>query len=150
MAKRRSKPRRVRTGSVAKASKRRARAPRGQIGPQTYAQVRKLVEEKKLPIGKAFAEVAAATGRKAGTVAVTYYRVARQQGGPIRKRVARGGRPGRPGRRPRMVPAVQAVLSRVSAAVRELEAIIAHQAREIERLGSASRLADRIRKALRE
>lgn len=137
-----------------KPRKKPARAPRGQIGPQTYEQVRKIADEKKMPLVKVFAEVAKATGRKASTVAVTYYRVARKQGGPTRKRQGRkAGRRG-PGR-PRAGAAsggarIKTVLSRVSAAIRELEAVIASQAEEIARLRSESGLAARIRKALRE
>jgi len=93
----------------------RARPARGQVGLQTYEHVRKIVAEKKLPVGKAFAEVAKATGRKPGTVAVTYYRIARQQGGPIRKRGA-GKRRGRPAKAAASVK-VLAVLTRVAAAV---------------------------------
>src|SRR6185369_2734148 len=89
----------------------RARPARGQVGLQTYEHVRKIVAEKKLPVGKAFAEVAKATGRKPGTVAVTYYRIARQQGGPIRKRGA-GKRRGRPAKAAASVK-VLAVLARV-------------------------------------
>src|SRR5262249_34907877 len=128
----------------------RARPARGQIGPQTYEQVRKLVETKGIPVGQACAEVAKATGRKAGTVAVTYYRVARQKGGTGRRGRPRAGM-ARRGRPPRgALTGVRSVLSRVTAAIEELEGIIAHQAREIERLASESKLAARIRKALRE
>jgi hypothetical protein len=137
-----------------KLKKKQARAPRGQVGPQTYEQVRKIADEKKIPLVKAFAEVAKATGRKASTVAVTYYRVARKQGGPTRKGRGRraGSRgPGRP--RAGVVsagPRIRTALSRVSSAIKELEAAIASQAEEIARLRSESGLADRIRKALRE
>ena len=44
----------------------------------------------------------------------------------------------------------KSVLSRVAAAIKELESVIADQAKEIARLRSESGLADRIRKALRD
>lgn len=150
MAKRKQKPKRVTRKPNTLIKTRKARAPRGQIGPQTYDAVRKIVEEKKLPMGKAFEEVAEATGRQPGTVAVTYYRIARLKGGPTRKR--RGGRiAGKPGRRggAKTAGRVGSVLSRVAEAIKELEEVIAHQAEEIARLRGESRLAERIRKALR-
>jgi hypothetical protein len=123
-----------------KAKPRRERAPRGQVGPQAYDAVRKIVEEKKLPIGKAFEEVANLTGRQPGTVAVSYYRIARLKGGSTRKR--RGGRTA--GRKTHGAKAaagrVGSVLSRVSEAIRELEEVIAHQAEEISRLRGESKL----------
>lgn len=148
-------PRGVAGAQTAKraAKQKEGRAPRGQVGPQTYDQVRKIVEDKKIPMGKAFEEVARATGRKPGTVAVTYYRIARQKGGATRKRRI-GTAPGRRGRRANAsgtsMLGMRTILSRVSAAIKELETVIAEQAREIARLRGESRLAERIRKALRE
>lgn len=131
-----------------RAKSKSARAPRGQVGQQTYEQVRKLVTEKKLPVGKAFAEVAKATGRKAGTVAVTYYRIARRQGGPVARRSGR--KPGRPvgSGRAGITGNLQGVLARVTAAVEDLKKVVAHQEREIVRLRGESKLAERIRKAM--
>lgn len=129
-----------------RAKSKRARAPRGQVGQQTYEQVRKLVAEKKLPVGQAFAEVAKATGRKAGTVAVTYYRIARRQGAPVGRRGRKPGRPASSGRD--TAGNLQGVLARVTAAVDELKRVVAHQEREIVRLQGESKLAERIRKAM--
>jgi len=130
---------------------RKAPTPRGQIGPQTYAQVRKIVDEKKIPMTEAFAEVAKATGRSPGTVAVTYYRIARREDGQTRGR--RRGKPGRPLGSSRVANSggrVQAVLSRASGVIKELEEVIAHQAQEIDRLRKESRFAERIRRALHD
>lgn len=118
------------------------------MGLQTYDQVRKIIEGKNLPVGEAFKEVAAATGRKPGTVAVTYYRIARQKRGPMRKR--RGSMAAGASGGASASTRVAGALSKVSAAIKELEAVIASQAHEIARLKGASKLADRIRKALRE
>jgi hypothetical protein len=134
--------------SKAKTQTKPARPPRGQVGPQTYDHVRKLVAEKNVTLLKAFNEVAKATGRKASTVQVTYYRIARQKRGG-RRSVATGRR-GRPGRPKGHGSAVQTALSQVSAAIRGLEAIIVKQGREITRLTEESKLAARIRQALRE
>lgn len=122
------------------------------MGPQTYAQVRKLVEEKKIPVGQAFEEVAKATGRTKGTVAVTYYRIAQREGGRRKRGPGRQSSAGRPDRRGGSAghsPRAKAVLGRVAAIIRELESVIAEQAREIAELRQESGLAARIRKALR-
>lgn len=144
-SRRRRAPRAKRTPSAKQAS-----VPRGQIGRQTYEQVRKILEEKKLPIGKVFEEVAAATGRQPGTVAVTYYRIARQANGPTRKPRAAKGAPRGRRRQDANQSGLRGVMARAAAAIKELEEIIARQAREIERLGNESRLAARIRRVISE
>lgn len=143
-ARKTSKPRK--TKSPAKTP----RAGHGQVGQQTYEHVRKLVAEKGLAVGKAFEEVAKATGRKAGTIAVTYYRLARKQLAPVGKR---RGRPPGSGKAPSAkgrATTASKVMSRVTAAMKELEDVVTHQAREIARLTTESKLSERIRKALRE
>jgi hypothetical protein len=60
------------------------------------------------------------------------------------------GKRGRPQSRGGNVGGAGTVIARVSAAIRELEGVIAAQAREIMRLRTESRLADRIRKAFRD
>jgi hypothetical protein len=60
----------------------------GEIGEQTYEQVEKLVATG-LNRSQAFARIADDTGRRAGTVAANYYRVARKRaGGSLRPRKA--------------------------------------------------------------
>jgi hypothetical protein len=61
----------------------------GEIGEQTYEQVEKLVATG-LNRSQAFAKIAEDTGRRAGTVAANYYRVARKRaGGSLRPRKTR-------------------------------------------------------------
>jgi hypothetical protein len=121
------------------------KAPRGQVGKQTYDQVRKVVEEKKIPLLKAFEEVAKATNRRPGTIAVTYYRIGRI----IREGAGKGsGARGR-GRSSAVDGNIRAVFAQLSATIAKLEKIVTEQATEIARLRSESELADRIRKALR-
>ncbi len=140
----------------AKRKVKQARAPRGQVGVQTYEQVRKVVAEKNVPLVKAFEEVAAATQRKPSTIAVTYYRIARKMGGATRKKRARKTRSGSTGNgrrtrgRPAKTSGAQGALSRAAASIKELENLITRQEREIARLKGEAGLADRIRKAFRE
>jgi hypothetical protein len=123
------------------------RAPRGQIGQQTYDQVRALVDQSGMAIGKAIEEVAKSSGRTPGTVAVTYYRLSKQKSG------TKAPRNGRRTRTVAQAPAAKSsslssILSRVAADLKELQSVIAEQAQEMDRLRQESKLAARIRKAM--
>jgi hypothetical protein len=64
----------------------------GEIGEQIYEQVEKLVAGG-MNRTEAFGKISADTGRRAGTVAANYYRVARKRaGGSLRPRRGAGGR----------------------------------------------------------
>jgi len=73
-------------------------APHGSIGQQTFDRVQELVAKEQISRDAAFTKVAAATGRSAGTISNTYYRVARAQGGAVlaKKGAVVQGRRGRP------------------------------------------------------
>ena len=64
---------------------------RGEIGRQTYERVRALLDGG-MSRSDAFSQVGEETGRKAGTVATAFYRIAREQpdGGGVRQRPRRG------------------------------------------------------------
>jgi hypothetical protein len=53
----------------------------GEIGEQIFEQVEKLVSEEGLKRQEAFQRISQESGRRAGTVAANYYRVARKRGG---------------------------------------------------------------------
>jgi hypothetical protein len=53
----------------------------GEIGEQIFEQVEKLVSEEGLKRHEAFQRISQESGRRAGTVAANYYRVARKRGG---------------------------------------------------------------------
>jgi hypothetical protein len=87
-----SRPIRESKGTTRKSSGRQRRRPTkstasdartpsrdGSVGRQTFQQVEALVDEGKTKT-EAFKQVAAATGRKVGTVSANYYRVARTNG----------------------------------------------------------------------
>ena len=63
-----------------------SQSARGSIGPETYAQVRRLID-RGMNKTEAFAQVARETGRSAATVTTTYYRIAKRQpgGGGVRQ-----------------------------------------------------------------
>src|SRR3954449_6951733 len=67
----------------------------GEVGEQIFEQVERLVAGG-MNRTEAFAKISADSGRRAGTVAANYYRVARKRaGGALRPRAKRG-RPPRP------------------------------------------------------
>jgi hypothetical protein len=118
------------------AKKKRSRRP----AEETYRQVEQLAAKKKIPLVKAFAEVAKRTGRSAGTVKVAYYRIA-QKGASAGK-----GRSGK--RRGRPSSASTAVLQRAQAALKELSALVRSQQAEIEQLREKADRLDSLRKVL--
>ncbi|OFV87683.1 MAG: hypothetical protein A3J75_03020 [Acidobacteria bacterium RBG_16_68_9] len=114
-------------------AKKQSRAARGRIGKEIFAQVEQLVGEQKMTRTAAFQRISEKTGRRAGTVAANYYRVARQRGAklaPRRRRVGRppGTRQGAAGRRG------ERTLTRVLPALRELTALLRRQESELTRL----------------
>ena len=81
---------------------------RGSIGVEIFEQVERMLAEDKITRAEAFKRLSDETGRKPGTVAANYYRIARQRGAPLQPR-GRGahaegggaGGPAPPTRRPR-------------------------------------------------
>ncbi len=65
---------------------------RGKIGHEIFDQVEKLVSSEGLSRTQAFQRLSDETGRRAGTVAANYYRVARQRGATLQPRTPRGAR----------------------------------------------------------
>lgn len=86
----------------------------------------------KISRSEAFRRISDKSGRKIGTVAANYYRVARQRGAKLRRR-----RPG-PGRPPGVLRGRgrgrQRTMTRVLAVLDELGALIRQQAAELDQL----------------
>ena len=125
------------------------REGRGRIGAEIYEQVEKLISEEKLTRTEAFQRLSDATGRRPGTVAANYYRVARQRGAKLQPRVRRGvGRPRRAGR-PAGGGDSQAVVGRAMAALDELAGLVRRQEQELVRLRDENTQFDQIRKLMK-
>jgi hypothetical protein len=122
---------------------------RGNIGNEIFDQVEKIVAEEGLTRTQAFQKLSESTGRRAGTVAANYYRVARQRGAPLqprrRRSAARGTRRGRRGTAP---ASADAALARAAEAIRDLEAIVRSQEKELATLREQAALVARLRKDL--
>ena len=106
---------------------------RGHIGAEIYDQVEQMLANEKITRTEAFNRLSEQTGRRAGTVAANYYRVARQRGAKLapRRRRTAGGRGGRRGRGP---ADVQGALRRAQAALDELTTVVRAQEQEVTRL----------------
>lgn len=88
-----------------------------------------MVASDKISRSEAFRRLSEKSGRKAGTVAANYYRVARKRGVKLRRRPGRPPRIGRGGGR-----ALWRGASRTLAVLNELGALIRAQTAEIDRL----------------
>ena len=63
---------------------------RGHIGAEIYDQVEQMLANEKITRTEAFNRLSEQTGRRPGTVAANYYRIARQRGVKLQKRRRRG------------------------------------------------------------
>lgn len=118
--------------------------PRGRIGVEIFERVEELINSEGLTRTKAFERISEETGRRAGTVAANYYRVARQRGAALQPRTPRGGRRARGGRA-RGSSDVEAAISRVSVALDELAKAVRQQDRELTRLREQAEQFEKLR-----
>ena len=123
---------------------------RGNIGNEIFEQVEKIVADEGLTRTQAFQKLSEQTGRRAGTVAANYYRVARQRGAPLQPRRRRAGArgPARGRRRRAASTGADAALARATEAIRELEAIVRGQEKELAALREQAAVVDQLQKVL--
>jgi hypothetical protein len=120
---------------------------RGNIGKEIFEQVEKLVADQKIPRLAAFKQLSQKTGRRVGTVAANYYRVARKSGAKLRRR--KTGRVGRPaaakrgGGRGR-----RSASTRVGQLLQDLITLVRNQEAELERLVRENKRLGEIRRLL--
>jgi hypothetical protein len=129
---------------MAKAAKKPRAKKRGSVGQEIFDQVEKLVAEMKIPRLQAFKRLSEKTGRRVGTVAANYYRLARKSGVPLRRRRRKGGRKARVaavggGGSPSIRRAL-AALQEIGNVLRKQEAEIARMAKQHDSLKAIRRL----------
>ena len=120
---------------------------RGRVGAEIYDQVEQMLAQEKMTRTEAFKRLSEQTGRRPGTVAANYYRVARQRGAdlaPRRRGAGRGRGRARGGRSD-----VQGALRRAQAAIDELSALVRSQEQEMSRLRSENESYAEIRRLMR-
>ena len=121
-------------------------AARGNIGNEIFEQVEKIISEEGLTRTQAFQRLSERTGRRAGTVAANYYRVARQRGAALQPRAPRGSR-SRGGASPRggSSAAAAAALTKAREALEDLAAVVRAQDREIAELRADAAKWEKVR-----
>lgn len=118
------------------------REKRGEVGPEIFAQIEKMVAAEKIGRTEAFRRLAQKTGRQQGTVAANYYRVARRKGAKLAPRRRRLGG-GRGGAAHTVIQRAAAALEEVSGVIRKLEEQILQLRRENQRVAAIRRLVSR-------
>jgi len=121
--------------------------PRGNIGNEIFDQVERIMAEEGLSRTSAFQRLSELTGRRAGTVAANYYRVARQRGATLQPRAPRGSRAAgkRTAKRAAATGDVDAALARAAESMQELAGLVRSQQREIASLRSQAEVIDKMR-----
>ncbi|MDH3227140.1 MAG: hypothetical protein OEM67_08655 [Thermoleophilia bacterium] len=114
---------------------------RGRIGVEIFEQVEKLVSDEGLTRTQAFERISEETGRRSGTVAANYYRIARQRGASLQPRGRRGARGGGGSSKD-----ADAVLKRASDVMGELASLVKQQAKELNRLREQSAQFEKFKK----
>ncbi len=115
------------------------RGGRTTIGDEIFEQVEKLVEGQGMRRTDAFKKISADTGRREGTVAANYYRVARKKGATLQPRTRRSGGSS---------DSVDAALERALASVKELANLARAQEDELNALREQSAQLEKLRKML--
>ena len=118
---------------MAAKTKAKTQARTGRIGQEIFEQAERMVGEQKMSRTEAFQRISEKTGRRFGTVAANYYRVARQRGAKLAPRRRRLGRS--PGVKQRgRVQQGERTLTRALAVVRELTSLLRRQETELAKL----------------
>jgi hypothetical protein len=107
---------------------------RGNIGNEIFEQVEKIIQEEGLSRTNAFQRLSEMTGRRAGTVAANYYRVARQRGAALQPRAPRGSKTRTTTSRASTGGgggSADAALSRAMESLQELAGIVRSQEKEL-------------------
>lgn len=118
--------------------------PRGGIAEGIFAEVEQMTAGGAMSKSDAFEAISARTGRRAGTVAANYYRIARKRGAALEPRVRRGpGRPGGPGAR--ATGDADQVIARLEEALKDLARLVRAQEAELARLREQAEQFDQLK-----
>jgi hypothetical protein len=110
----------------------------GSIGQEIFTQIEELIAKEKMSRSEAFRRLGERTGRRSGTVAANYYRIARKSrsGGASRRKLVRGSsRSGTAARK-------------AGRLFNELVAVIQEQDLEMDRLRKDNERLQQVRKLL--
>lgn len=119
--------------------------PRGRVGVEIFEEVERIMRDEGLTRTQAFQRISEESGRRAGTVAANYYRVARQRGAALQPRKSRGGRRGR-GRGRTGTTDIESALDNVKSALEELSSAVRRQEQELSQLREQSDQFEKLRR----
>jgi hypothetical protein len=122
---------------------------RGSIGNEIFEQVEKIIADEGLSRTHAFQRLSEMTGRRAGTVAANYYRVARQRGATLQPRAPRGSGRRRGAGRAGSSTGVDAALAKATDALQELSAVVKAQEKELNTLRAQSGQYEKLRSLIK-
>lgn len=129
------------------APKKRGPGRPGGIGEKIFEQVEDLVGNQGLSRTEAFQRISQETGRRSGTVAANYYRIARKRdGGSSSKSTTGPGRPRRKGGRSTRGGDASAALARAREALEDLSAVVQAQEKELVQLREQTAQLDKFKK----
>ena len=119
-------------------------AQRGGVAEAIFAEVETMTAGGTMSKSDAFEDISRRTGRRAGTVAANYYRIARKRGGGLEPRTRRG----RPRGSGRASADVEAVLAKLDEAVRDLGTLVRRQETELTALRAQAAQFDELKKLI--
>ena len=118
-------------------------APRGGIAEGIFDEVERMTAGGAMTRSEAFETISTRTGRRAGTVAANYYRIARKRG-TVAPRAKRD--PGRPaGSGARAQGDAAAIIARLESATKDLTDLLRAQEAELTRLREQSAQFEKLR-----
>jgi hypothetical protein len=120
-----------------------AAATRGNIAENIFAEVEQMTSGGTMNRSEAFEEISKRTGRRAGTVAANYYRIARKRGTVAPRRTRGAGRPAGSGSTAGGNAA--AIIARLEAATKDMADLLRTQEAEIARLREQSEQFEKLR-----
>lgn len=119
--------------------------PRGRVGVEIFEQVERIMRDEGLTRTQAFQRISEESGRRAGTVAANYYRVARQRGAALQPRKSRGGRRSRARGRAGATD-IESALENAKSALEELSSAVRRQEQELSQLREQSDQFEKLRR----
>ncbi|MBM3664368.1 MAG: hypothetical protein FJW92_01030 [Actinobacteria bacterium] len=119
-------------------------AGRGGIAEEIFAEVETMTAGGAMSKSNAFEDISKRTGRRSGTVAANYYRIARKRGAALEPRTRRG----RPRGSGRASADVEAVIANLDDAVKGLAKLVRRQETELASLRSQAARFDELKKLI--
>ncbi|MFM8829303.1 MAG: hypothetical protein ACKOGE_08535 [Actinomycetota bacterium] len=119
-------------------------AARGGVAEAIFAEVETMTAGGAMSKSDAFEDISRRTGRRSGTVAANYYRIARKRGVALEPRTRRG----RPRGSGRASADVEAVIAKLDEAVKDLAKLVRRQETELGALRAQAAQFDELKKLI--